>query len=304
MLKSKTRRRVAVKTAVIAAAGAGLLFGAVPALASIYATPDPVSYECTLAGATAPKATYIFQMDLSGPAAAVTNAPLVATWKIGQPTTLPSLTPSSAASPNAVPVIDAEVQISASPSSVLAVPTELRSVAATGPAPVTGQPITAPPVLVTVTPTATGVVDFQPGAFTLFLVSGTGAANEAELLDCAAPTVTTEVNAAALRVPVGTASPSTSGTPSADPSTSTSQTPSATPTTPKPTITVTQTKTSNPVKPSSGKQIDETPDGAAATGGGGDAGPDARMIMFSGLLMVALAGGGGLVLRRRAAGRG
>jgi hypothetical protein len=72
---------------------------------------------------------------------------------------------------------------------------------------------------------------------------------------------------------------------------------------PTPTLTVTRTKTSDPV-PDPDEQIDETPKGAASTGGGGDAGPDARMIMFSGVLMVALAGIGGLMLRRRTAGRG
>ncbi|WP_030923947.1 hypothetical protein [Streptosporangium amethystogenes] len=305
MLKSKTRRRVAVKTAAIAAVGAGVLFGAVPAVASMYADPNPVSYACTLGGVSSPSATYTFQMDLSGPTAAATNAPLVATWKIAQPTTVPTLTPSASAPAGARVVIDAEVQIDASPSPVLALPSELRSLAATAAPPASGQPITAPPLLVTVTPSATGVVAFQPGPFTLYLDPGTGTGNEAELLDCGIPLNSAEAAAAALRVTVVTGSPSTST--SASPSTSTSASPSATEsstTTPRPTITVTQTKTSKPEKSSSDGQIDETPDGGAATGGGGDAGPDARMIMLSGVLMVAFAGIGGMVLRRRTAGRG
>ncbi|MER5619600.1 hypothetical protein ABT061_01005 [Streptosporangium sp. NPDC002544] len=307
MLKSKTRRRVAVKTAAIAAAGAGVLFGAVPAVASMYADPNPVSYACTLAGVSSPSATYIFQMDLSGPTAAATNSPLVATWKIAQPATGLTVTPTAPAPAGARVVIDAEVQIEASPSPVLALPSELRSLAATAAPPAAGQPITAPPLLVTVTPSATGVVAFQPGPFTLYLDPGTGANNEAELLDCGTPLNPAEASAAALRVTVGTGSPSTSPSPSPTTSTSTSPSPSATASpsaTPKPTVTVTQTKTSEPEKPASDGQIDETPNGGAATGGGGDAGPDARMIMLSGVLMVAFAGIGGMVLRRRTAGRG
>ncbi|MGW0591447.1 hypothetical protein [Streptosporangium sp. NPDC002607] len=304
MLKSKTRRRVAVKTAAIAAAGAGVLFGAVPAVASMYADPNPVSYACTLGGVSSPSATYTFQMDLSGPTAAATNSPLVATWKIAQPATGLTVTPTAPAPAGARVVIDAEVQIDASPSPVLALPSELRSLAATAAPPAAGQPITAPPLLVTVTPSATGVVAFQPGPFTLYLDPGTGT-NEAELLDCGVPLNSAEASAAALRVTVVTGSPSTSTSPSPSASTTPSPSTTASPSaTPKPTVTVTQTKTSEPEKPSSDGQIDETPNGGAATGGGGDAGPDARMIMLSGVLMVAFAGIGGMVLRRRTAGRG
>lgn len=307
MLKSRTRLRVAAKTAVIATVGAGV-FGAFPALASMYAAPQPVTYNCTLAGAAAPSTTHTFQMDLTGPASAVTNAPLVATWKIGQPATIPTLTPSAPAPAGANLVADAEVRISASPSGVLAVPSELRQVLVTAAPPVVGQAVSAPPVLVTVTPLATGVVVFEPGAFTLSLVTGagTGTAGEAELLDCTLPN-SAQASVAALRVTVGTGAPSPSvspsPSPSATPSRSVTPSPSTTPTTPKPTITVTQTKTAEaPSDPD--EQIEETPKGAASTGGGGDAGPDARMIMFSGALMVALAGIGGLVLRRRTVGRG
>ncbi|GAA3415178.1 hypothetical protein [Streptosporangium vulgare] len=301
MLKSKTRLRVAVKTAVVATAGAGI-FSAFPALASIYAAPTPVTYNCTLAGAASPSATYTFTMDLTGPASAVVNSPLVATWKISAPATLPSLTPSVSVSPSASVVADAEVQISASPAGVLTPPTELRPILVTAAPPANGQPVTAPPLLVTVTPLATGVVAFQPGAFTLLRATGAaGASNEVELLDCAAPDAA-QASPAALRVTVGTGSPSASPSPT---TTSPTPTPTNTSATPTPTLTVTRTKTSDPVPdPDSDEQIDETPKGAASTGGGGDAGPDARMIMFSGVLMVALAGIGGLVLRRRTAGRG
>ncbi|WP_436761235.1 hypothetical protein [Streptosporangium sp. V21-05] len=300
MLKSKTRLRVAVKTAVVATAGAGI-FSAFPALASIYAAPKPVIYNCTVAGGGA-GAPYTFTMDITGPASGVVNSPLVATWKISPPATLPSLTPSVSVSPGASLVADAEMQISASPAGVLTLPTELRSILVTAAPPAAGQPVTAPPLVVTVTPLATGVVAFQPDAFTLLLATGAGAANEVELLDCAPPEAA-QASPAALRVTVGTGSPSASPSPT---TTSPTPTPSNSATrTPTPTVTVTQTRTSDvEPDPDANEQIDETPKGAASTGGGGDAGPDARMIMFSGVLMVALAGFGGLVLRRRTAGRG
>lgn len=301
MLKSKTRLRVAVKTAVVATAGAGI-FSAFPALASIYAAPTPVTYNCRLAGAGA-ASPYTFTMDLTGPASAAVNSPLVATWKISLPATLPSLTPSVSVSPSASVVADAEVQISGSPAGVLTLPTELRPILITAAPPASGQPVTPPPLVVTVTPLATGVVAFQPDAFTLYRATGApGAANEVELLDCDPPEAA-QASPAALRVTVGTGSPSASPSP-----TTTSPTPTPTNSatrTPTPTVTVTQTRTSDvEPDPDANEQIDETPKGAASTGGGGDAGPDARTIMFSGVLMVALAGFGGLVLRRRTAGRG
>ncbi|MGJ6962717.1 hypothetical protein ACSDR0_12475 [Streptosporangium sp. G11] len=299
MLKSKTRLRVAVKTAVIATAGAGI-FGAIPALASIYAAPKPVAYTCTPANAASPAATYTFQMDLTGPTAAVTNSPLVATWKIAPPS--PLVAPTAVTVPLSL-IIDADVQINATPAAVLPLPSELRSIAATAPAATmtSGQPLTLPTLMVTVTPSATGVVAFEPDNFTLLLgaAAGTGT-NEITVLDCTVP-VEAQVSAAALRVTVGTGAPSQSNSPS--PSASPSPSPTVTTPRPTPTLTVTRTKTAE-ASSDPDEQIEETPKGAASTGGGGDAGPDARMIMFSGVLMVALAGIGGLVLRRRTAGRG
>ncbi|MBO3747232.1 hypothetical protein J5X84_14230 [Streptosporangiaceae bacterium NEAU-GS5] len=42
-----------------------------------------------------------------------------------------------------------------------------------------------------------------------------------------------------------------------------------------------------------------TPSGGAATGGGADAGPDARILVLSGLALMAAAAFGGLLLRAR-----
>ncbi|GAA2865410.1 hypothetical protein GCM10010517_24750 [Streptosporangium fragile] len=307
MLKSKTRRRVAVKTAVISAAGAGILFGAIPAIASI-AAPKQVTYSCSVVGAAA-SSTYAFQMDLTGPTAAVTNSPLTATWKVNPPAASPLVAPTGIPS-NLNLILDADMQISNVTGTPLATPSELRSVAATGGVPTAGQTLTPPPLIVTVTPTATGVVAFQPDSFTLLLGSATGT-EETDLLNCTLSN-TAEASAAALRVTVATAVPSGSVSPSSTGTSTGTSTPTSTSTgtstptstatsTPKPTITVTRTKTS---KPSSTRQIEKTPDGAAATGGGGEAGPDARVIMLSGALMVASAGIGGLVLRRRTASRG
>ncbi|GAA4179872.1 hypothetical protein GCM10022252_01930 [Streptosporangium oxazolinicum] len=304
MLKSKTRLRVAVKTAVIAAAGA-VIFGAFPALASIYASPNPVAYSCTVPGAVTPSATYTFNMDLTGPTAAVTNSPVVATWKVA-PT-------GSVVAPTAIPaalslILDADVQIDATPAGVLAVPSELRPVAATAPAAAmtSGQPITLPTLMVTVTPSATGVVAFKPDSFTLLFGPAAGATSaDVEVLVCnllADTQASAQASTAALRVTVGTGTPSQSTSPSPTPTTPT-PTPTVTTPRPTPTLTVTRTRTSDP-DPDPNEQIDETPKGAASTGGGGDSGPDARMIMLSGVLMVGIAGIGGLVLRRRTAGRG
>jgi hypothetical protein len=295
--KSKTRRRVAVKTAAIAAAGAGVLFGAMPAIASISAAPKAVSYTCepaTGVGAGTPT-PYVFQMDVTGPLATPTpNSTVVATWKIGQ--AAPPLTAASAIPATGRLIVEADVAITGAP---LPNPSELRAATATAaPASVAaGQPLTPPPLLITVMPTATGPITLRPEGFTLYLDStGTAGDNAPELLDC---TVTTEAAAAgALVINVQTPGTAVSNSPSTTPPV----TPSTTPPVPtvSPTVTVTQTKTS---KPASTRQIDETPAGAASTGGGGDAGPDARLIMLSGALMVAFAGIGGLVLRRRTATR-
>ncbi|MBG0813678.1 hypothetical protein [Planomonospora sp. ID82291] len=301
MLKSKTRRRVAVKTAAIGAVGAGVLFGAVPAIASMAAAPKPVTYNCEpqTGGASSP---YKFQMDLTGPLAPTPNGPVVATWKIGQPIAPePSLLAPSAIAATERLVVEAEALVTGSP-----LPTQSAAVFATvsaAPAAVPqGGPLTPPPVLITMTPTATGVIGVQPSSFILAVTSAGGTGTLNDLYECT-PASPAEVTAAGLLI---TVKPSGAGTGTGTPT----ATPTATATTPKPTITVTTTITPEPtkstktVKSPKTRQIEETPEGAASTGGGGEAGPDARMIMLSGALMVAAAGAGGLVLRRRTAQRG
>jgi hypothetical protein len=298
--KSKTRRHVAVKTAAVAAAGAGILFGAMPAIASISAAPKTVNYSCvsTVPGAATPSATatYAFQMDVTGPLATPTpNATVVATWKIGQPLAAPQVTAAATIPATGRLSVEADVAISGTP---LPTPSEVRAVTATAvPAGATvGQQLVLPPMLVTMTPTATGPITIRPEGFTLYVdAAGTGA-TDAELLDC---TITPEAAAAgALVINVQASGTGASNTPSTTPPVTPPTTPPVT--APSPTVTITQTKTSQPI---STRQIDETPAGAASTGGGGDAGPDARYIMLSGALMVAFAGIGGLVLRRRTATR-
>ncbi|MFJ2030452.1 hypothetical protein [Streptosporangium sp. NPDC087985] len=297
MLKSKTRRRVAVKTAAIAAACGGIFFGAVPAIASMAAGPKPVAYTCTPTAGTPAGASHTFQMELVGPAVAPTpNSTVVVTWKIGTP--VPALTAPSAITSGDRLSVDAEAVITGSP---LASPMETRAATATATsgAVVPGGPMTVfPTVLVTVMPTATGVFGVRPDAFTLAHVPAAGTGTGTGLYDCTADQA--QASAAALLVtvqPSGSSSVSASPTPTETPT----PTPTETATTPAPTITITQTKTAKPTKT---RQIDETPGGGASTGGGGDAGPDARVIMLSGLLMVAGATAGGLVLRRRTATRG
>ncbi|WP_162641271.1 hypothetical protein [Streptosporangium sp. 'caverna'] len=262
------------------------------------AAPKAVNYTCTVGGTGASTVPYAFQMDLAGPLTTPTpNATVVATWKIGQPLASPFITTSASIPATGRLIVDADVAINGVP---LAVASELRAVVATAaPAAATaGQQLTPPPMLITVTPTAAGAVTLRPDAFTLLVDTGTGT-SETELLDCSVTAAEAAAGATVINVQTAGASTGPSSTPPATPPTSPSNTPPIT--TPEPTVTLTRTKTAEPVKTN---QIEKTPDGAAATGGGGDAGPDARLIMFSGALMVAFAGIGGLVLRRRTATRG
>ncbi|GAA4222608.1 hypothetical protein FHR32_003857 [Streptosporangium album] len=299
MLKSKTRRRVAVKTAAIAAACGGIFFGAVPAIASMVATPKTVTYSCTGSGTTA---AYKVQVDITGPLTPTPNSTVVATWAVQQPTASPFFTAASAIPATERLVIDGDALVTSSPSIV---PSELRTAAATAaaasvPAGATLQPL---PMLITMTPTGTGVIAVQPGSFSLYLepASGTGSASGGDLYVCDVA-ATAEASAAALLITVKPSGTSTgTGTPTPTTTGTGTSTPTTTPTTPAPTVTVTTTTTAEPTKT---RQIGKTPGGGASTGGGGDAGPDARMIMLSGALMVAGAAIGGLVLRRRTATRG
>lgn len=298
MLKSKTCRRVAVKTAAIAAACGGIFFGAVPAIASMVATPKTVTYTCTASGTTA---TYKVQVDITGPQAPAPSSTVVATWAVQQPAASPFFTAASAIPATERLVLDGDALVTSSPSIV---PSELRTVAATGAAASisAGASLQPLPMLITMTPTATGVIAVQPGSFSLYLEPGAG--NGGDLYVCdVANTASAEASAAALLItvkPSGTTTGTGTPTPTPTPS-NTTPTPTATPTTAAPVVTVTRTRTAKPAEDS---QIDETPGGGASTGGGGDAGPDARVIMFSGALMVAGAAIGGLVLRRRTATRG
>ncbi|GAA3443964.1 hypothetical protein [Planomonospora venezuelensis] len=300
MLKPKTRRRVMAKTAAIAAVGAGVLFGAVPAVASMVTTmaPKPVTYDCTVPGGAA--ATYKVQLDLTGPLNPVPSSTIVATWKIG-PSASPAITAPSAIPTSDRIIVEGDVLITSSP---LAVPSEARQLEATGAAVsvAAGATITPPNLLITMTPTATGVIAVQPDAFTLYVMPSGG--TESELLNCAVSTAAAaEATAAALLITVkpstaSTGTPTNTGTGTATPTPTNTATSSV-----KPTITVFETVTA---KPTAGRtrQIEKTPGGGAATGGGGDAGPDARVIMLSGALMIAGAAAGGLALRRRTASRG
>lgn len=311
MLKSKTRRRVAVKTVAVGVVSGGLIFGAVPAVASLAAIPKPVTYTCSPVGSPVGTGTgtgtgmgtgagnsYKLQMDLTAPLSAVPNSPLVATWRIGQPVAPgPTLTAPSAIAAGDRLAVDADVVITGTP---LPSPTETRTVGATSTpgAVAANAALPFPAVLITVTPTATGVIGIQPHDFTLVHSPAAGTATKADLYDCTV-TAPAEASAAALQVTVrpqgagmGTGTPTNTGLPTG------SSTPTATP---EPTITLTRTETSKPMKD---RQVEETPQGAASTGGGGEAGPDARMIVLGGSLLMALAGIGGLVLRRRSALRG
>ncbi|MEV7005390.1 hypothetical protein [Streptosporangium sp. NPDC051022] len=309
MLKSKARRRVTVKTAVIGILGAGILFGAVPAIASLTAAPKGVTYTCTPSSGTVTNNTYKMQMDLSGPSLSTPNSTIVVTWKLGQPTASPFLVAPSAIAAGDRLVVEADVVITGSP---LPTPAETRLIttsATPGAVTANGALPVLPSVLITLTPTATGVIGVQPAGFTLVHAAGTGVGTGVgdSIYDCTvATTASAEASAAALLI---TVKPSISGSPTSSnsptgtttPTTTPTQTPTATETTPEPTVTITRTKTA---KPREVGQIGETPGGGASTGGGGEAGPDARMIILAGSMMIAAAGAGGLVLRRRTATRG
>ncbi|GAA3135630.1 hypothetical protein [Streptosporangium carneum] len=303
MLKSKTRRRVAAKTAAIGVVSAGLLFGAVPAIASLAAAPKPVSYTCTSVSGVAAASPYKLLMDVSGPLTSTPGSTIVVTWKLGQPAASPSLGVPAAIAVGDRLVVEAEVAISGSPVPSSTGNREVTGTSTPG-AVASGVAPTLPSVLITLTPTATGVVAVRPDAFTLVHQQAAGTGVGSSLYDCTVANPA-EASAAALTITVNTSGAGT-GTPGTSTPTSTSTstgtpTPTPTYTTPEPTVTVTQTKTSKPRKTT---QIDKTPGGGAATGGGGEAGPDARMIMFGGAMMAAAAGIGGLMLRRRTATRG
>lgn len=301
MLRSKTRRRVAAKTAA-GMIGAGILLGAVPAIASLTAVAKPVTYTCTSASSVGTGNTYKMQMDLSGPLTPTPSATVVVTWKAGQPAMAPNLVaPAPIAAGDRI-VIEADAALSGP----LPTTTSIQSVLATatpGVVPVNGTLPPLPTVLVTVVPTATGVITVRPDAFSISQETGTGTGTETVIYDCVVANQT-EATAAALLVTVKPTG-ATTGTPSTTPTTSTSPTDTGTPTptetTPEPTVTITQTKTASPRKPG---HVAETPGGGASTGGGGDAGPDARMFVLGGTAMIAAAGIGGLMLRRRTATRG
>jgi Tfp pilus assembly major pilin PilA len=170
-----------------------------------------------------------------------------------------------------------------------------------------------PELLVTLTPTAVGTVGVAAGDFTLKLrpagdTTGTGEA----LYTCTLPesatraslALTVAASSSTSPSPSPSASPSPSPSPTdsddADGNTSSSPTPSAgastTPTT-RTTATTTVTATATASRTTT-KQIKTTPLGGAQTGAGGDAGPDARLVVLTGLALMAAAAVGGLLLRR------
>ncbi|MFD0888219.1 hypothetical protein ACFQ08_27080 [Streptosporangium algeriense] len=306
MLRSKTRRRVAAKTAA-GVIGAGILLGAVPAIASMTAVAKPVTYTCTAASGTATAGTYKMQMDLTGPLTAPTpSATVVVTWKAGQPPMPPNLVAPVAIAAGDRIVIEADAAISGP------VPTpsgSIHSVLATttpGVVAVNGVLPPLPTVLVTVVPTAAGVVTVRPDAFSVSHLVGPGAGTETLVYDCLVASQA-EATTAALLVtvkPSGAATGTPTTTPTTTPSDTTTPTTTPTTATPEPTVTITRTKTAKPTKSREPGKVAETPGGGAATGGGGDAGPDARMFVLGGTAMIMAAGIGGLMMRRRTSTRG
>ncbi|GGQ03913.1 hypothetical protein [Streptosporangium pseudovulgare] len=304
MLESRTRRRVAAKMTAIAVAGAGVLFGAVPAIASLVATPKPVTYTCTALTGGGASASHTFQVELAGPATAPTpSSAAVVTLKIGSPA--PALAAPTAFGAGDRIAVDADVVVTGSPLPSLVATPSAQATTTSGVVASGGSITSFPTMLVTVTPTATGVFAVRPDSFTLLHVpaaaTGTGAGTENALYDCVAEQ--TSATGAAVLVTVQATSTGT-GTPTSTPTSTPTPTPTPTETateTPDPVVTITTTRTAGDDE---NEQIEKTPGGGASTGGGGEAGPDARVIMLGGVLMAAGAAAGGLMLRRRTATRG
>jgi hypothetical protein len=294
--KSRVRRRLAMKTAALGVVGAGLLFGAVPAVASL-AAPRPVSYTCSPTEAGTGE-LYNIQIDLVGPAANPTpSQPVQITWRVAQPVTSPSLTAPSPIESGKFVFIDGEIVASGPPLGT--VPITLKPTASQPLATPVGDdsPLPTPPAMVaTLTPTASGTFSVKAGQFTLRLANSATDTQKTLLYNCvpAQPPNPPTATQLPIAVTVGASQPGTSPSPT------------VTPTTPKPTTTITQTVTAKPVEEDDGddEQVTRTPGGGAATGGGGALGPDGRVFVLTGSLLVIAAGVGGLFLRRRGSVRG
>lgn len=303
MLTSQARRRrLALKTSAFAVGTAAFLVG-VPALAEAVMQPRPVTYTCQGVGTQG--GDYKFQMDLQGPLTTpAPSAAAVVTWKIGQPTgsATPLLAPSQVATTDRV-VVQATAIITGTPNPS---PTETRAVGATATplAPITpGATMTVPPIMITLTPKATGVMAVVPDDFVLQADPASGTTAPPWYTCSVKQGFESEATAAAALITVvsGTPSSTPSNTPSTTPSTTpTTSTPTPTPTrtTPRPTRTKTEIVTVGPTKRAS-----KTPKAGADTGGGGDMGPDGRMFVLAGSLLIIAAGAGGLVMRRRGISR-
>ncbi|MEV0197307.1 hypothetical protein [Nonomuraea sp. NPDC050691] len=288
MLTSKARRRLALKTSALAAAGAGI-FGVVPAVAAL-ATPVDVVYSCT--GQVGGVASNVpFQMELKTPLVQPTaSATVTLTWEIRQPTATQSqLLATAAITPSSAVVAEGTVTPSGSP-----VPSTAVTGGATASpyATVTSNaPMPLPTMTFLVRPTATGTVAVKGGGFSL-KVNGTTWYN-------CAPGAS---GGPSMNLVVGTGSPSTSSSPS--PST-TPTTPTPTPSATKTTPTPKQTKTSYvTVVETPKKRSSRTPKAGANTGAGGEMGPDGRMFVLVGAALILAAGVGGLAMRRRGINKG
>lgn len=290
MLTSKARRRLALKTSALAAAGAGI-FGVIPAVAAL-ATPVDVVYSCTAQpGGVASNVP--FQMELKTPAVQPSpSATVTVTWEIRQPTATPSqLLATAAITPSSAVVAEGTVTPSGSP-----VPSTAVTGGATASPYMTvspNSPMPLPTMTFLVRPTATGTVALKGGGFSLKV-------NGVAWYEC----VPGASGGPSVNLVVGTGTPSTSSTPSTT-STPTTTPPTPTPTPTKTTATPKQTKTSYvTVVETPTKRSSKTPKAGANTGSGGEMGPDGRMFVLVGSALILAAGAGGLAMRRRGATRG
>ncbi len=306
MLKSKARRRIATRAAVAGVIGTGVALVGIPAIGA-FATPVTVTYNCKPSTGSGEGTSYAFSVDLT--ASNVTPTPsqtVTATLKVAQP-----LTGSSLPAPSTVPSTDyvwveGEVIVTPGPGSsalLSSTPTATSSVLAGATASANSPlPLPLQGGIVTIVPTATGVVGLQAGSFIIKVgPTGTAGTLPTAIYTCALPTTGAPVPAK-LTITVKTAAPNSSptDTDSGSPSpTPTSPTPTPTRSSPKPTHTVYETVTNKP-----SQQVTKKPGGGASTGGGGDAGPDGRAFVLVGTVLVAGAGVGGLMMRRRRPQRG